>query len=444
MSAFKRKIYEKFLAWKKESNGKTALMVEGVRRVGKSTVVEEFGKNEYESYILIDFAFASPKIKELFNDMSDLNAFFRMLQFYTNVNLVERKSLIIFDEVQKFPLARQAIKILVKDRRYDYIETGSLISIKENVKDILIPSEERKIQMHPMDYEEFCWAIGETKAYEMGREIFQSKKSFGDSVHRELMKKFRLYMIVGGMPQAVNEFIESNNFSKVDLVKRDILALYENDFMKFDSTGKISRVFDCIPAELQKNASRYQISSVLENTRAGAMLEKISKHVDSKTVNIAYHANDPQAGLSQNIDLEKFKLFVCDTGLFVTLCFKDKDFTENIIYEKLLTDKLSSNLGYVYENVIAQTLKSKGEELYYHAFQSETSNHNYEIDFLISRKNKICPIESKSGDYRKHVSLDFFAQKYSKQVLNRYIIYTKDYKKVADIFCLPVYLTPFV
>ena len=255
MEAFKRKIYSKFLEWKNESDGRTALLIEGARRIGKSTIVEEFAKKEYESYIFIDFAFASQQIKNLFYDMSDLNAFFRLLQFYTKKELIERKSLIIFDEVQKFPLARQAIKILVKDHRYDYIETGSLISIKENVKDILIPSEERKIQMYPMDYEEFCWAIGETQTYEMGRTIFESKKSFGENINRELMKKFRLYMIVGGMPQAVATFLETNSFTKVDTIKRDILTLYENDFMKFDSTGKISRIFDFIPAELQKNAS---------------------------------------------------------------------------------------------------------------------------------------------------------------------------------------------
>ena len=444
MEAFKRKIYSKFLEWKNESDGRTALLIEGARRIGKSTIVEEFAKKEYESYIFIDFAFASQQIKNLFYDMSDLNAFFRLLQFYTKKELIERKSLIIFDEVQKFPLARQAIKILVKDHRYDYIETGSLISIKENVKDILIPSEERKIQMYPMDYEEFCWAIGETQTYEMGRTIFESKKSFGENINRELMKKFRLYMIVGGMPQAVATFLETNNFTKVDTIKRDILTLYENDFMKFDSTGKISRIFDFIPAELQKNASRYQVSSVLENDRASNMLEKINKLVDSKTVNIAYHANNPGTGLSQYINFEKFKLFLCDTGLFVTLCFKDKDFTENIIYEKLLLDKSSVNLGYVYENVISQMLKAKGDELFYHTFPSKTSNHNYEIDFLISRKNKICPIEVKSSNYKNHKSLDVFTLKYSAQILNRYIVYTKEYRKDSDIFCVPIYLVPFL
>jgi predicted AAA+ superfamily ATPase len=367
-----------------------------------------------------------------------------MLQYYTGKELKERKSLIIFDEVQLFPLARQAIKLLVKDHRYDYMETGSLLSIKENVKNILIPSEERTIQMHPMDYEEFCWAIGQTNSFEIGRTIWQEKKSLGDDVNRDLMKKFRLYMIVGGMPQAVEAFIKTNNFSKVDLVKRDILKLYENDFMKFDSSGRSSLIFDHIPAELQKNASRYQISSVIENARAGTMLERVAKLQDSKTVNIAYHANAPEAGLSQNIDLEKFKLFICDTGLFVTLCFKDKDFTENIIYEKLLSDKIPSNLGYVYENVVAQMLIAKGDELYYHTFPSQTSNHNYEIDFVISRKNKVCPIEVKSADYHRHKSMDIFTEKFSKHIGSRFLVYTKEYRKDTDIFCIPMYLVPFI
>ena len=419
-------------------------MVEGARRIGKSTVVEEFGKNEYKSYILIDFAFASQKIKDLFKDLSDLDSFFRQLQFYCRAKLFERDSLIIFDEVQKFPLARQAIKILVKDHRYDYMETGSLISIRENVKGILIPSEERKIQMHPMDYEEFCWAVGESQSYEMGRAVWDSRKDKGDDLNRELLRKFRLYMIVGGMPQAVVCFLETNNFSEVDLIKRDILGLYSDDFMKIDQTGKISRLFNYIPAELQKNASRYQVSSVLGNDRAGSMLEKISKLVDSKTVNIAYHANNPEIGLSQNVDLEKFKLFVCDTGLFVTLCFMDRDFTDNIIYEKLLSDKLPANLGYVYENVIAQMLSAKGDGLYYHTFRSSSSNHNYEVDFIISRKNKLCPIEVKSGDYHRHKSLDLFTEKYSSRIRDRYLVYTKSIRKDGPTTCIPLYLVPFL
>lgn len=444
MQVFKRKIYSKFLEWKNESNGKTALLVQGARRIGKSIIVEEFAKNEYKSYILIDFSLAAKKVKDLFEDISDLDYFFRMLQFYFNVELFKRDSLIIFDEVQLFPLARQAIKKLVNDGRYDFMETGSLISIKKNVKNILIPSEERKIDMFPMDYEEFCWAIEKTSSFNLGREMFEKSISFGSDVNRTLMRNFRLYMIIGGMPQAIAEFLESNNFRKVDQVKRDILTLYDDDFRKIDQTGKISLIFKNVPAELNKNASRYQVSSVLKDDRASSVLEKIAELADSKTVNIAYHANDPNAGLSQNKDLEKFKMFLCDTGLFVTLCFNDKDFTENIIYEKLLSDKLEANLGYVYENVVAQMLRTSRNELYYHTFKSETSNHNYEIDFILSRKNKICPIEVKSSVYKNHKSLDFFTEKFSSKILNRYIFCQKEFHKENDIFCIPFYMAMFV
>ena len=444
MEIFKRKIWDKFKAWKEESDGHTALLVEGARRIGKSTAVEEFAKREYESYILIDFAFASQNIKNLFNDLSDLNSFFRLLQYYTGKDLKERKSLIIFDEVQLFPLARQAIKLLVKDHRYDYMETGSLLSIKENVKDILIPSEERPIQMYPMDYEEFCWAIEQTNAFEMGRTIWQEKKSLGDDVNRDLMRKFRLYMIVGGMPQAVEAFLTTNNFTQVDLVKRDILKLYENDFMKFDSTGRASLLFDHIPAELQKNASRYQVSSVIENARAGTMLERIAKLQDSKTVNIAYHANNPSVGMALEKDAGRYKLFTSDVGLFVTLAFKDKNYTENVIYNKLLSDKLDTNLGYLYENVVAQMLIAKGNNLFYYTMKSDTSNHLYEIDFLISEGDKVCPIEVKSGNYRYHKSLDTFCQKFSSRVRDKYVVHTKDYRWENGINYIPVYMVPFI
>ena len=441
---FKRKIYNKMLAWKKESDGHTALLIEGARRIGKSTVAEEFGKNEYESYILIDFAFASAAVKELFEDMSDLNYFFLQLQLQYHVDLIERKSLIIFDEVQFCPLARQAIKLLVKDHRYDYIETGSLISIKKNVQNILIPSEERTIHLFPMDYEEFQWAIGDTTTVPMLRKAYEAGISLGDDTNRKMMRNFRLYMLVGGMPQAVNEYIETNNFRRVDLIKRDILKLYESDFNKIDPTGRAALLFNAIPAQLNKNASRYQVSSVLENTRADHILELLSEMVSSKTVLPAYHANDPNAGLSANKDLSMFKLFVSDTGLFTTLMFKDKDFTENIIYEKLLNDKLSANLGYLYENAVAQILAANGNELFYYTWMNESSRHNYEIDFLIARKNKICPIEVKSSGYRVHTSLDEFCKKFSGRILDKYLVYTKDYDKDRDIICLPVYMTPML
>lgn len=441
---FKRKIYEKLVDWKKQSDGKTALLVEGARRTGKSTIVEEFGKNEYKTYILIDFSIAPKSVKDLFDDMSDLDYFFLQLQLQYKKDLYERDSLIIFDEVQLCPLARQAVKALVKDRRYDYIETGSLISIKKNVKDILIPSEERKINMFPMDYEEFMWAVGDTTTNQLLKKCYDSGKSLGDNAHRKLLRDFRLYMLVGGMPQAVNEYIETNNFRKVDEVKRDILNLYKEDFMKIDSTGKMSLLFDAIPAELNKNASRYQVSSVIEGVRADTILELIAQMKDSKTVLVAYHANDPNTGLSSNMDLGKFKMFICDTGLFVSQMFKDKDFTENIIYEKLLNDKLTGNLGYLYKNIMAQILAANGNELFYHTIMNETSRHNYEIDFLLARKNKICPIEIKSSNYKTHKSLDVFTEKFSDRILWRYLVYTKDYSKDRDIICLPVYMAQFL
>ena len=441
---FRRKIYDKLLEWKTESDGRTALLIEGARRVGKSTVVEEFAKNEYESYILIDFSRASKAVKELFEDISDLDYLFLQLQLQYKVDLHERRSLIIFDEVQQCPLARQAIKALVADHRYDYVETGSLISIKRNVKDILIPSEERKISMYPMDHEEFLWAVGDITTIPLLKKVFDSGKPVGAQIHRKLMRDFRLYMLVGGMPQAVNEYIETNNFRKVDQIKRDILNLYEDDFKKIDPTGKLSSLFDAIPAQLNKNASRYQVSSVLNGERAENILESIAELKDSKTVLVSYHANDPNAGMSNNKDLGKFKLFLSDTGLFTTLMFKDRDFTENIIYEKLLNDKLSANLGYLYENAVAQILTANGNALFYHAFMNESTRRNYEIDFILARKNKVCPIEVKSSGYKTHASLDAFSGKFSDRILDKYLIYTKDFAKDEDIFCLPIYLVQFL
>ena len=422
---FKRKIYDKFLEWKKNSDGKTALLVEGARRIGKSTIVEEFAKNEYESYILIDFTKASKEVLNLFDDISDLNYIFLRLQLIYHKELHQRKSLIIFDEVQFCPKARQAIKHLVADHRYDYMETGSLISIRKNVKDILIPSEERQVQMYPMDFEEFKWALGDTVTIKLLRESFEKYQPLGDDLNRRMMRDFRLYMLVGGMPKAVSTYIETNNMRIVDEEKRDILRLYESDFMKIDSTGKAAMLFKSIPSQLEKNASRYQVSSVLENQRNSTVLELISEMESSKTVLVSYKSDDPNAGLTRTKDLENFKLFVCDTGLFTTMLFMDKDFTENIIYENLLSDKLSADLGYVYENIVAQILKANGHELYYYTWPSETSNHLYKVDFLLSNGTKIEPIEVKSSGYKTHKSLDLFCDKFSSRVNKRYLILYK-------------------
>lgn len=441
---FKRKIYDKFLEWKKNSDGKTALLVEGARRIGKSTIVEEFAKNEYESYILIDFTKASKEVLNLFDDISDLNYIFLRLQLIYHKELHQRKSLIIFDEVQFCPKARQAIKHLVSDHRYDYMETGSLISIRKNVKDILIPSEERQVQMYPMDFEEFKWALGDTVTIKLLRESFEKYQPLGDDLNRRMMRDFRLYMLVGGMPKAVSTYIETNNMRLVDEEKRDILRLYESDFMKIDSTGKAAMLFKSIPSQLEKNASRYQVSSVLENQRNSTVLELISEMESSKTVLVSYKSDAPNAGLTRTKDLENFKLFVCDTGLFTTMLFMDKDFTENIIYEKLLSDKLSVNLGYLYENVVAQILKANGNSLFYYTFLDEKSRHNFEIDFLLARNNKVCPIEIKSSGYKTHASLDAFSEKYSSRILNKYLVYTKDLGKDKDVFSVPVYMTMFL
>lgn len=441
---FKRKIYDKLLEWKRESDGHTALLVEGARRIGKSTVVEAFAQNEYESYILIDFSVASKGIKALFEDVSDLNYLFLQLQLQYRVDLIERRSLIIFDEVQLCPPARQAIKHLVNDHRYDYIETGSLISIRKNVKDILIPSEERRINMFPMDYEEFLWAIGDRSSFSLVRQCYEKGLPLGQQANRQQLRTFRLYMLVGGMPQAVNAYLETNNFRKVDLVKRDILKLYEDDFMKIDPTGRASLLFDSIPAQLNKNAARYQVSSVLPNSRADDILKLVAEMADSKTVLVSYHATDPNAGLSANKDLSQFKLFVCDTGLFTTLMFKDRDFTENVIYEKILNDKLSANLGYLFENVVAQMLAANGSDLFYHSFASDKSQHKREVDFLIARRNKICPIEVKSSGYKTHTSLDEFCQKFSERISERCLVYTKDYSQSDGLTYLPVYMVPFL
>ena len=441
---YKRKIYDRLLEWKRESEGRSALLIEGARRVGKSTIVTEFAEKEYDSYILIDFAVASREVRELFSDVSDLNYIFLQLQLQYRAELFERRSLLIFDEVQLCPQARQAIKFLVKDGRYDYIETGSLISIRRNVKDILIPSEERKINMYPMDFEEFLWAIGDTVTIPILKQVFERRQPVGEMLHRRLMRTFRLYMLIGGMPQAVEEYISTNNFRRVDTVKRDILNLYEDDFHKIDATGRLSLLFDAIPAQLNKNASRYQVSSVLANERADTILELISEMKDSKTVIAAYHANDPNAGMANSRDLSRFKLFLADTGLFTTLVFKDRDFTENIIYEKLLSDKLGANLGYLYENVVAQILTANGSGLYYHTFLNPASRHNYEIDFLLAKRNKICPIEVKSSGYKTHASLDAFSEKFSDRILEKYRIYTKDMCRDKDILCVPVYMTQFI
>ena len=441
---FKRKIYNELLQWKRTDEGRTAVLIQGARRVGKSTIAKEFATNEYETHILVDFAACSTEIRDLFNDVSDLNRIFMRLQLEYGVELKERKSVIIFDEVQLAPKARQAIKYLVKDGRYDYIETGSLISIRKNVKDILIPSEEVKLHMFPMDYEEFRWALGDTTTIRLLQGCFHDKTSLGDATNRKLMRDFRLYMLVGGMPQAVVVYLETNNLEKVDSVKRSIITLYEDDFNKIDPTGNASKIFRQIPAQLTGNANRYLAWSATDGMRNSALAEILSEIRESMVVNMAYHANDPSAGMALHQDPNKYKMFAGDTGLFVTLAFWDSKFTDNTIYHKLLADKLSTDLGYVYENVVAQMLKASGHELYYYTFPTGSGKHNYEVDFLIADGDKVSPVEVKSSGYKAHTSLDAFCGKFSSRIRNKYLVYTKDMRKDGDVLYLPVYMTMFL
>lgn len=441
---FKRKMYERMLKWKNERNGDSALLIQGARRIGKSTLAEEFARKEYRSYILIDFAVAPAEVYDLFKDISDLNYIFLRLQLIYQVQLIERNSVIIFDEIQKAPLARQAIKYLVKDHRYDYIETGSLITVHKSSVDILLPSEETRVDMFPMDYEEFRWALGDTATIPLLRTAFEKRIPLGDAVHRKLMRDFRLYMLVGGMPKAVAEYIKTNYLGAVDLIKRDIVSLYEEDFWKLDDTGRAAAMFDAIPAQLSKNASRYQISTAIPGEKPDRVTSVVKMMNDCMATNVAYHSNDPNIGLALTMDHERFKMYASDTGLFVTLAFKDKGFTENSIYEKLLNDKLSTNLSYVYENVIAQMLRASGKQLFYHTIPTPDGKKYYEIDFLIADEYKVSPIEVKSSGYKSHTSLDVFCKKYSDRIQNRYIIYTKDLKREQGIDYIPVYMTMFL
>lgn len=439
---FKRKAYDKLVQWKTDYAQNYAVLLEGARRVGKSTIAEQFARNEYRSYILIDFSKASNEIKSCFDDINDLDMFFLRLQALTGVNLYKEESVVIFDEVQLFPKARQAIKHLVKDGRYHYIETGSLISIKKNVENILIPSEEMKIDVYPMDYEEFCWATNQN--FDMLKKIYDMNKSIGQEVNRKLMRDIRVYMAVGGMPQAVEAYTAGQNFSMIDQIKRQIIVLYEDDFKKIDPSGRLSSIYHSIPAQLSKEAKRYSLSKTLGRRKNEKDDSLIYDLIDSKTVIASYNSTDPRVSLSLTKDLSSYKLYIADTGLFVTLMFIDRLATENEIYAKLLADKLPANLGYLYENLVAQMIISTGRELYYHTWEKKGSTHYYEIDFLISNGSKVSAIEVKSAGAGKHESLLEFRKKYSKNIKNSYIVSQKDIDKKEELKFMPVYLTPFL
>lgn len=442
MKVFKRKAYNELLEWKK-LDGKYAMLIEGARRVGKSTLAEEFAKNEYESYILIDFSNPQVDLK-IFDEIYDLDRFFMRLQADTKINLKRRKSLIIFDEVQLFPRARQAIKHLVKDNRYDYIETGSLISIRKNIKDILIPSEERKMQLNPLDYEEFLWAIGDNNFFGLLKEAYDRNKPIGDGTNNKLMKDFRLYMAIGGMPQAIEAYLNGCNFNEIDSVKKSIIDLYADDFMRIDRSGKISRMFNGIPSQLANNQKRFVISRATGKKKTYKDEELISELLNSKTVLACYNVSDPSISLSHTYQIDNFKLYLCDTGLFTTMLFNDSNNSNDDIYSKMLNDKLPANLGYLYENMVAQMLTASGYKLYYHTWNKKDSTHHYEVDFLIRKHNKIVPIEVKSGNIKTHKSIDEFCNKYSKYVGDRYLFSWRDITNFDMLKNIPLYLVPFV
>ncbi|WP_428771330.1 AAA family ATPase [Treponema sp. HNW] len=440
---FKRKVYGILSEWKAKQSASYAALLEGPRRVGKSTIAEAFAKNEYASYILIDFANVSDAVKSCFDDIHDLDMFFLRLQAAAGKILIPHESLIIFDEVQLFPKARQAIKYLVKDGRYHYIETGSFISIKKNVKDIVIPSEELKIPVRPMDFEEFQWAIG-GNTYEFAKALYTAGNKAGDRIHRKWMRDFRLYMAVGGMPQAVEAYTAGKSFAEIDRVKRGIIGVYEDDFKKIDPSGRVSALYHSVPAQLSRGAKRFIISRATgkrTGTKSRALLYDL---IDSKTVLMCYNTSDPASSLSLTKSFESYKLYAADTGLFITLMFMERPDAVNEIYTKLLSDKLPADLDCLYENAAAQAIASAGHELYYHTWNKKGSTHYYKIDFLTASGPKVQAIEVKSSGMGKHESLKEFAKKYSKVLHKAVLLSSKNRKTENGMEFVPVYMLDFV
>ena len=447
---FKRKIYDKFLAWKDETKGKKALLVEGARRIGKSTIVEEFAKNEYKSYIIIDFAKASQDIKSYFQQhLNNLDTFYMLLSVQYGVKLYPRESIIIFDEVQMFPKAREAIKYLVADGRYDFIETGSLISIKENVKDIVLPSEERHIKMYPLDFEEFCWALGEEALVSYIRRCFEEKTSLERYIHDKAMLIFKEYMLIGGMPQSIVAYIENQkDFEKADLEKRDILELYRSDIMKIDARyrSKVLAIFDQIPGLLSRHEKRVVFNRIVANSTAEQYEETFFWLSDSMIVNECRRANDPAVGLSLSESDTYLKCYMGDTGLLLSHAFDENELLEEEVYKQILNDKLGLNEGMLYENVIAQMLAANNHRLFFYTHYNEEKKRNdIEIDFIISNnsktKYKMYPIEVKSGARYSIKSLQKFNEKYKDRIGGAYIIHPRNLTIKEDIICIPPYMT---
>lgn len=444
----KRKIYAALVAWKNRSNGKTALLIDGARRVGKSYIAKEFAQNEYESHIIIDFGNAPKDVLDLFeSDSADLDLFFAKLVLFYGTPLTNRKSLIVFDEVQQFPRARQLIKYLVADGRYDYLETGSLIRLKKNVQNIIIPSEEDHIEMFPMDFEEFLWAMGDEVTIPFLRQAFEAKKPLGDAVHRKIMNSFRQYLLVGGMPQSVLAYQNGKDFGASDEAKRSILRLYREDVSKFAAgyEDKVYAVFDEIPGQLSKKEKKYKLSAIDKNARFRSYEDSFIWLNEAMVVNTCFNATDPNVGLALSADHATQKCYMADTGLLVTHTFMDGAYTDNELYRAILFDKLDINEGMIMENIVAQMLRFNGHRLYFYSrCDNEHRENHMEIDFLITEGKKIAPIEVKSGNYRSHSSLDKFRKKFSDKIGNSYILYTKDMLKKDGILHLPIYMAMFL
>ena len=444
----KRKIYDKLLEWKNQSNGSTAILIDGARRVGKSYIAEEFGKREYKSYILIDFGKAPQDVLDLFiHDSANLDLFFAKLSAFYAKTLHKRNSLIIFDEVQQFPRARQLIKYLVADGRYDYIETGSLIRLKKNVQDIIIPSEEEHIEMFPMDFEEFLWAMGDEVTVPLIRSCFESRTPLGQALHRKIMNDFRQYVLVGGMPQSVIAYLKEKNFEASDIAKRRIIKLYRDDVSKFAEgyEDKVFALFDGIPAQLSKKEKKYKLSSISKEARFRTYEDSFIWLHEAMIVNTCFNATDPNVGLALSADNTTQKCYMADTGLLVTHTFMDNAFTENELYRAILFDKLNINEGMIMENIVAQMLRTNGHKLYFYSrCDNENRENHMEIDFLITEGKKIAPIEVKSNNYNSHSSLDKFRTKFSSKIGNSYILYSKDVMVKDGIIHLPFYMAMFL
>lgn len=446
----KRKIYDELLKWKQGKQGKTAILIDGARRVGKSFIAEEFAKKNYKSYILIDFSKVPQSIKDLFeNYLDNLDYLFTYLSGYYGIKLYERDSIFIFDEVQFCPKARGAIKHLVADGRYDYIETGSLISIKKNVKDILIPSEEHQIKMFPMDFEEFMWAMGNDTLMDFIKDCYKTKTPLNQAMHRKAMDYFKEYLIVGGMPQAVKLYSETRDFEKVDETKRDILKLYREDIRKFadEVSLKVEQIFDEIPAQLQKHEKKFNLASLDINARYREYYGAFYWLSDAGLVNIAYNTTEPNIGLRLSMEGSSFKCYMFDTGLLISMSFDEKGLVDQEVYKKILFDKLSFNEGMIIENAVAQMLVSGKRKLYFFSRNDrEDSSKKMEIDFLIAKskitsKHNITPIEVKSGKNYTYSSLNKFKKRYKDYLNQPIIIHQEDLKEENGILYLPIYMT---